>query len=139
MQILLSIKPEFVEKIFTGEKRFEFRKQIPKQRFDKVFIYESSPTQNIVGWFSIGRIIKGHPNHVWKTCKSEGGIEENRYFEYCNGNAKMYAFEINEVHKFNEPINPFEIKKDFVPPQNFAYFETASTFFNELENYSRSN
>ena len=26
MKVLLSIKPEFVEKIFSGEKRFEYRK-----------------------------------------------------------------------------------------------------------------
>ena len=91
MKILLSIKPEFVSKMFNGEKRFEFRKRIPKKRFNKVFIYESSPTQNIVGWFRIGRIIKGHPDEVWKDCKNESGIEEHRYYEYCNGNVKVYC------------------------------------------------
>ena len=30
MKVLLSIKPEFVEKIFSGEKRFEYRKNIFK-------------------------------------------------------------------------------------------------------------
>ena len=31
MKVLLSIKPEFVEKIISGEKKFEFRKSLPKR------------------------------------------------------------------------------------------------------------
>ena len=69
MKILLSIKPEFVAKIFNGEKRVEFRKMIPKKHFDKVFIYESSPTQHIVGWFSVSRVIKGHLDKIWKAVR----------------------------------------------------------------------
>ncbi len=134
MEILLSIKPEFVAKIFNGEKRVEFRKMIPKKHFDKVFIYESSPTQNIVGWFSVSRVIKGHPDKIWKSCKDIGGIGKARYYEYCNGNTKVYAFEIKEVQKFAKPINPFAIDDTFTPPQNFAYLDSTSNFFNSLEN-----
>ena len=32
MAILLAIKPEFVEKILSGDKKFEFRKFIPKAK-----------------------------------------------------------------------------------------------------------
>ena len=128
MQILLSIKPEFVEKIFNGEKRFEFRKQIPKKQFNKVFIYESSPTQNIVGWFRVGNIIKGHPDDIWGNCKDNSGILESQYYQYCNGNTRIYALELKEVHKFDEPINPFDFVSDFTPPQNFSYLETNNDF-----------
>ena len=138
MKILLSIKPEFVAKIFNGEKRVEFRKMVPKKHFDKVLIYESSPTQQIVGWFSVSKIIKGHPDKIWKSCKDIGGIEKSRYYEYCNGNAKIYAFEIKEVHKFAKPINPFVIDNTFTPPQNFAYLNSSSIFFNSLENETAS-
>ena len=132
MKILLSIKPEFVARIFNGEKRVEFRKQVPRKHFDKVFIYESSPTQNIVGWFSVSRIAKGHPDQIWESCRDIGGIEKNSYYKYCNGNARIYAFEINEVHRFAEPINPYAIDPSFTPPQNFAYLDSSSIFFNSL-------
>lgn len=37
MKILMSIKPQFVEKIRRGEKKFEFRRVLPKyQAGDKV-------------------------------------------------------------------------------------------------------
>ena len=101
---------------------------------DKVFIYESSPTQHIVGWFSVSRVIKGHPDKIWKSCKDIGGIGKSRYYEYCNGNTKIYAFEIKEVHKFADPINPFAINTGFTPPQNFAYLDSSSIFFNSLDN-----
>ena len=33
MKILLSIKPQFVEKIKKGEKKFEFRRTLPKKKY----------------------------------------------------------------------------------------------------------
>ena len=49
MKVLLSIKPEFVEKIFSGEKRFEYRKSIFKQQnIDTIVIYSTMPVGMIV-------------------------------------------------------------------------------------------
>ena len=42
--IYLSIKPEFTEKIETGEKNYEFRKYYPKQKIDILYVYETVPT-----------------------------------------------------------------------------------------------
>ena len=39
MNVILSIKPEFVEKIFSGEKQYEYRKILFKQKVDTVYIY----------------------------------------------------------------------------------------------------
>lgn len=35
MKVLLSIKPEFVEKIFAGEKKFEYRRTIFKKMLNR--------------------------------------------------------------------------------------------------------
>ena len=37
--ILLSIKPEYVEKILSGEKRYEFRRKLCKDEIDKIYVY----------------------------------------------------------------------------------------------------
>lgn len=43
MKVLLSIKPEFAEKIFSGEKKFEFRRSIFKDKTVKtVLVYASA-------------------------------------------------------------------------------------------------
>jgi predicted transcriptional regulator len=123
MKILLSIKPEYSNKIFSGKKRFEFRRQKPKHLFDIVFVYESNPTKKIVGWFSVRKIIYGSPNYVWKQCKDAGGIEEEDYFKYCGGRKVVYAFEIDKTLLFESPINPSDLVPGFNPPQSFTYFD----------------
>ena len=56
--VLLSIKPEFAEKIFDGTKKFEFRKTIFKNNnVQKVIVYASSPVQKVIGEFSIEDIL----------------------------------------------------------------------------------
>ena len=58
MKALLSIKPEFVSKIFTGEKIFEYRKAVFKRPMVKtVVIYSTMPVGKIVGEFEIEEII----------------------------------------------------------------------------------
>ncbi|MFO7618236.1 MAG: hypothetical protein R6W91_01020 [Thermoplasmata archaeon] len=116
--------------MFKGEKRFEFRKQIPKSGIDKVYIYESSPTQNIVGWFSVNRIISGHPDYVWNNCKKEGGIGKDFFYSYCGNKDMVHAFEIKEIHKFIQPVNPFAGSKSFIPPQNFMYLNNSNAYAN---------
>jgi predicted transcriptional regulator len=43
MKALLSIKPEFVDKIISGEKKYEYRKRIFKQKIEAVVIYCTMP------------------------------------------------------------------------------------------------
>lgn len=121
MTILLSIKPEYVKKIFLGEKKFEFRRQKPNFPPSLVFIYESYPTKKIVGWFTVKRRISGTPEKIWNMCKNYAGIEEKKFFEYCQGNDIIYAFEIEKTFKFPNPIDPCTIDRNFKPPQNFSY------------------
>ena len=46
MKVILSIKPEFVEKIINGEKKFEYRKKFSKS---EKFLFISSPIKLVVG------------------------------------------------------------------------------------------
>jgi len=133
MNVLLSIKPEYTERIFSGEKKFEFRKQKPKQIIERVVIYECHPSKTIVGWFSVKRIIAGSPKEIWEICKNSSGIEKEDYFNYCNGKKIIYALQIDRTFHFDIPINPFEIDSDFNPPQNFSYLNH-SLMSNLIEN-----
>ena len=126
MKILLSIKPEYSEKILSGEKKFEFRKRKPKEPVEKVFIYESYPSKNIVGWFTIKDILTGSPDKIWEKCKNHGGIGKKNYFEYCNNQKTIHALEIDNFYQFESPINPFKMISNFKPPQNFLYLENST-------------
>ena len=35
-KILMSIKPEYVDKIFSGEKKYEYRKRLCKKKIDTI-------------------------------------------------------------------------------------------------------
>ena len=63
--VLLSIKPKFAEAIFSGEKKFEFRKTIFKENINEVFVYVTSPVCRVVGKFTIESIYKDTPEFIW--------------------------------------------------------------------------
>ena len=47
--ILISIKPEYVEKIFNGEKKWEYRRKTPNTDVKKMVIYATAPVSAVVG------------------------------------------------------------------------------------------
>lgn len=57
MKVLLSIKPEYAYKIFSGEKKFEYRKIIFKKKIKSVIVYATKPVGKIIGEFEIEDII----------------------------------------------------------------------------------
>ena len=91
MKVLLSIKPEFADKIFNGTKKYEFRRSIFKKKEVKtVVVYASSPVQKIIGEFEIETIIKEKVNRLWNLTKDFSGISEEYFFEYFINKAKYH-------------------------------------------------
>lgn len=122
INVLLSIKPVYVDEILTGRKTFEFRKSIfKKEGIARVFIYSSSPVKKIVASFEIAGIIANSPQKLWEKCQKYGGISENDFFDYFKNSDIGYAIEIANLNKFPEPIDPYKIKKNFRPPQSYRY------------------
>ena len=78
MKVLLSIKPEFAEKIFDGSKRFEFRRNVFKNRDVRtVVVYASSPISKVVGEFDIEMVIRKELEELWEETKDFSGILSN--------------------------------------------------------------
>ena len=59
--ILISINPEYVEKIFDGSKKYEYRKVKCKKTVDKMVIYCTSPVMKVVGEAVIEEILRNLP------------------------------------------------------------------------------
>lgn len=62
--IVMSIDPRFIEKIFSGEKVYEYRKSVAKQKPEKIIIYSTSPVSAIVGDAVIETVILNNPEVV---------------------------------------------------------------------------
>jgi predicted transcriptional regulator len=121
MNVLLSIKPKYANQIIKGNKRYEFRKSVFKNRdLEMVYIYSSSPVKRIVGEFSIKKIIENHPEQLWSECKDFSEVDADDFFDYFRGKEKGFAIEIGDVEVF-DPLNPKDHIPDFVPPHSFCY------------------
>jgi predicted transcriptional regulator len=124
MKILLSIKPEFAEKIFIGSKKFEFRKIIFKNKSVKtVVVYVTRPIGKIVGEFDISEVIYDEPNLLWNRTQEFAGITKEFFEAYFRGRERGFALAIGDVRKYDEPISPDNIIKNFTPPQSFIYLD----------------
>ena len=124
MDVLLSIKPKHVKSIIMGEKRYEFRKTIFKNReINRIYIYSSSPVKKIVGTFEIGAILEDHPVNLWANVKEYAGINDRDFFSYFEGKSRAFAIEIQNLQEFPDPIDPYKTMTGFVPPQSFCYVD----------------
>jgi type I restriction enzyme S subunit len=129
MNVLLSIKPEFAEKILSGGKRYEFRKTVfsDPEDVDTIFLYASSPVQRIVGAFTIDEVISDSPASLWRKYGHDSGISDrSRFMNYFEGAEEGYAIGVDHVHEFEHPINPAQRIDDFSPPVSFYYLQEDS-------------
>lgn len=123
MNALISIKPKYVEKIISKNKKYEYRKNIFKKNIDKIYIYSTSPDKQIVGYFEYSGYLNGTPEEIWRITKGFSGIDEASYYKYFNNKECAYAIKIEKLHIYKEPIDPKSRINKFVAPQSYIYLE----------------
>lgn len=121
-RVLLSIKPEFARRIFSGEKCFEYRRAIFRnQRVSTAVVYASSPIQRVIGEFQIARILSASPDELWRRTSESAGIEMERFFEYFDGCAMGYAIEVANPRRYRLRKTLDTAFAISTPPQSFCY------------------
>jgi predicted transcriptional regulator len=121
MKVLLSIKPEHVKKIFSGQKKYEFRRSVFKnKKTTHVVVYASSPVRKVVGEFEIVNILHDDVNALWERTHFLAGISEEEFFNYFSDRDKGYAIQIGKTQRYLHPLS-VEGKYGLNPPQSFAY------------------
>ncbi|RZJ68717.1 MAG: hypothetical protein EOO50_00635 [Flavobacterium sp.] len=121
MKVVLSIKPEFANKIFDGTKKFEFRKAIFKQDVKSIVVYSSSPVQKVIGEFEIEQIHSHDLETLWDLTKEDSGITEEYFYKYFAKRQFGFAIQVKKLLKYQQPKC---LKTDYnlSPPQSFAYW-----------------
>lgn len=121
MKVLLSIKPEFAQKIFDGSKKYEYRRTIFKNpAVSGVIVYVSSPTKLVMGEFDIEDILHERLHLLWTKTRNHAGISKKRFFEYFNNKSKGYAIKVKKVKIYDNPLSLNSIAVS-LPPQSFRY------------------
>lgn len=122
MKVLLSIKPEFVEKIFDGSKKFEFRKNLFKNTDVKsVVIYSTMPVGKVVGEFDIVELISDEPEKVWLKTYSHAGIDKEFFDSYYDNRSRAVAIGIGKVRQYESPFDLCSLGIGNTPPQSYRY------------------
>ena len=124
MRVLLSIKPEYADKILSGEKLYEFRKIVFKDKSVKsVVIYATMPVGKVVGEFDIDHIIQDNPKSLWELTKEFSGISKSFFDAYFSGRDKAFAIKIKNPNKYAKPLALNKLLTNGIAPQSFCYLK----------------
>lgn len=118
--ILLAIKPEYIEKIFSGSKKYEYRKRLANKAVDKILMYSTAPVMKIVGEVQIIETIAASPTALWESTKNFAGISRDKYRTYYKDCKVAYAYRLGQVTRYEpaKELSEFNISS---PPQSFIY------------------
>ena len=124
--ILLSIRPQYADKIFQGTKTVELRRVRPKhiKKGALVLIYVSSPMQSLAGAFKVDQVVEEPLQKLWEKVHHKAGVTREEFDTYYNGAASGVGIFFTEVWPFPDPIKLQDLQEQitgFQPPQGFRY------------------
>ena len=119
-KILLSINPEHVSKILSGEKVFEYRTKVAKQDVKSLLIYETSPIKRVVAEAEILEVLELPPEDLWAATKDYSGITKDFFDAYFANRKVAYAYRLGNIKAYDRPmeLSYFGVK---AAPQSFVY------------------
>ena len=125
--LLLSLKPRYADLVFCGLKEAELRRRmIPYVEDRDVFIYVSSPMQQLRGGFRVGHVWSGTPEEVWNEVSELAHVDKQDFDTYYAGRTVAYALRIIDVWEFKSPACLKTLRErfpDFVVPQSWRYLK----------------
>lgn len=118
-KILISIKPEYVKLILSGEKQYEYRKRVPTN-VETAVIYATAPVKKIVGEIQIGEVLSNPPIDLWEKTYIHSGLTREKFFLYFDRIPIAHALFIKEVIIYEHPmeLSALNIKR---APQSWQY------------------
>lgn len=119
-KILISINPEHVAKILSGEKKFEYRTKVAQKGVDTLAIYETAPVKRVVGEVQILDVLALSPEELWAKTKDYSGLSKSFFDAYFQGRSVAYAYHLGEVKVYESPreLSFYGVK---AAPQSFVY------------------
>jgi len=119
-RIIISIKKEYVDKIISGEKKYEFRTRVAKSDISKIIIYCTIPTKKVVAEAEIVGVLAMSKDQLWEETSKHAGISKDSFMKYFEKNDTAYAYKLGKITVFDK-------KKDLIDygvkwaPQSFVY------------------
>lgn len=118
--LLISIKPNMVERILNGTKKYEYRKSFPQIQVKHLVIYSTYPVQKAVAVVEVLAMRENTVWAIWEGTKAEAGVSEEEYRRYYSGRAKAYAYKLGEAKLILPPAALNAVAPNLPPPQSFT-------------------
>ncbi len=124
--LLLSIRPEYANKIFDRTKTVELRRVRPRllNEGDRVVVYVSSPQQAVVGSFKVDNIVEKPVTELWEEVEKLAGISHEDFYDYYQGVKLGIGIFLKDIHRFSQPVELHRLRNklpNLKPPQSFRY------------------
>ncbi len=133
--MLIAIQKPHSQAILCRNKEVEFRRtRLRADHPDIALIYETSPTQAIVGAFGIDSVEWLPLDELQTLAQERTPSTKASIADYFEGKQAGTAIVIDEVLSFDSPISLHGADGEwaFTPPQSFQYIDVHD-FLNELE------
>lgn len=118
--IILPITPQYIDKILSGEKKYEYRKKLCKNNISRIYLYATAPIKGIVGEVEvIGRLMET-PQDLWNLTFKQSGVDEEFFYKYFSNCSKACAYKLGRVRKYVDKIPLHNIGINYAI-QSFKY------------------
>lgn len=118
--IILPIAPLYIEKIFSGEKKYEYRKKLCKNDISKIYLYSTAPVKGIVGEVEVIGKIEENTEHLWDLTSQYSGIDKDFFNKYFSNCTKACAYKLGQVKKYANKIPLHNVGINYII-QSFCY------------------
>jgi len=127
-QLLMSVKPEYAERIMQQTKTVELRRKFSTRWIGhRINIYASAPVMSLIGEARIAGVIANKPEIIWERFHDQVGCSRIEFNAYAAGTDELYAIELDEVRPYRDrlPITHMShlIKEHLTPPQSYMTLE----------------
>ena len=140
-EIIISIKPNFVEKILCGEKTVELRTRranlVPGTR---MWIYSTLPRGEICAFASVDFVHTDSPESIWDQYSKEIAITKEEFWAYVGEREAVSVIKMSGVDMVDTGITLQRIQDKlgrFTPPQFFMWLKHNSPIRSLLYQYLR--
>jgi predicted transcriptional regulator len=122
---VLSVNPDYANKIVDGKKTAELRRRFPLTTMTGAiaYIYATSPVQAIIG-FAIIKMVQQLPvRDIWQGFSDAACIAKDDFETYFAGIDKGHVVVLDRARRFRDSVSVDQLKArfGFVPPQSFCY------------------
>jgi type I restriction enzyme S subunit len=124
--ILMSIRPPYVDMLLSGCKTVEIRKRAVRAPAGaRIWIYATSPRRQVVASARLESVALEAPDEIWRTFGDRAGIDRQEYEAYIGDAELVAALTLAEITRLDTPLCSRSEAPTFRPSQSYAVLRDA--------------